>query len=103
RRPGGAHGRGPLPCAPVASPATGAGPVPPRLGAYLVVEQASGHPSFKVEAPPDRPLRPPAATETPIQPAAVVAALGVCAIAEGIPRRSSSALRTRLRPSALAW
>jgi low temperature requirement protein LtrA len=41
-------------------------------------------------------------TEALIQLAVLVAALGVCAIAEGLPGRSSSALRTRLRPSDLA-
>jgi low temperature requirement protein LtrA len=42
-------------------------------------------------------------TEALIQLAVLVAALGVCAVAEGAPGRwSSSALRTRLRPSDLA-
>jgi low temperature requirement protein LtrA len=41
-------------------------------------------------------------TEALIQLTVLVAALGVCAIAEGLPGRSTSAARTRLRPSDLA-
>src|SRR5262245_20335965 len=94
-----AHHEGAIDLIAVAELAKGAGSR--RLRAYLVVEQAVGHPSLKVEAHPDRTLRP--IWEARLrQPAVLVAALGGCAISGRVARRSSSAPRTRLRPSALA-